>query len=146
MPPIDNKIPLNEPGIAGFATESWESAQDPRYGEGVPTTTHVTVTALGNITFPLYTVVNINEDDEISQAVVAAGESNANAILAMPIVMTTGQEMSVAVYREGHWNMDSLGWHASFNTDKLKRDAFLGSTSPTIFVSKKNFPNSAIDI
>jgi hypothetical protein len=146
MPPIDKKIPLNEPGIAGFATESWESAQDPRYGEGVPTTTHKTVTAIAALTLPLYSVVNINEDDEITLATVTAGVSNANAILAMPIAMTLGQEMSVAVYREGHWNMDSLNWHASFNTDKLKQDAFLGSDSPTIFVSKKKFPNNAIDI
>lgn len=146
MPPFENLIPNPEPGIAGFDTTSYGSPEEPRYGEGVPTTTHHLVTAAAALTLPLYSVVNIDEDDEITLAVVTAGVSNANAILAMPIAMTIGQEMSVAVYREGHWNQNALNWHASFNTDKLKQEAFQGSDSPTIFVSKKNFSNSAIDI
>lgn len=139
-------IPQNAPGIAGFATESWESTAEPRYGEGVPTTTHSTVTSIAALTLALYSVVNINEDDEITLAEFSAGVSNANAILAMPVVMANGDSMSVAVYREGHWDMNGLVWDDSFDTDEKKRKAFEGSISPTIFVSKKNFPNSAIDI
>jgi len=146
MPPIDNKIPNPEPGIAGFATESWESPQDPRYGEGVPTTTHREVTSAGAVNFPLYSVVNIADNGAITMAQVTAGESNANAILAAPAAFGVGDSMSLPFYREGHWNMDSLVWHASFNTDLLKQTAFEGSTSPNIFVSKKNFPNNAINI
>src|SRR5690606_1868600 len=105
MPPIDNKIPLNEPGIAGFATESWESAQEPRYGEGVPTTTHQTVKSTAGITLGLYSVVSVAEDGEIALAEHDGTEgSNAYGILAMPIALAAGQSMSVAFYREGHWN------------------------------------------
>lgn len=146
MAPIDNKIPRNDPGIAGFATESWESHEEPRYGDGVPTTTHQIVTSTAGVTLALYSIVNIDADGEITLAVYDADEPTATHILAMPIALTAGQEMSVALYREGHWNMNAMVWHSSFNTDAKKQHAFEGSISPTIFMSKHNFPNSAIDI
>lgn len=145
--PIDKHVPAPEPGIAGFSRESWDSDQDPRYGEGVPTTTHETVSSPGALNLKLYSVVNISAAGVISMAEYAAGESNANAILATAgAVFGAGDSMSLPFYREGHWNMDALVWHASFDTDEKKRRAFEGSISPNIFVSKKKFPNSAIDI
>lgn len=140
----DVKIPSNDPGIAGFATESYESAAEPRYGEGVPTTTHQTVTAVADVTFKLYSVVNINEDGEITLAEHDGTSSNATAILAAPAVFEDGDSMSLPFYREGHWAMDGLVWDASFDTDAKKAKAFEGSVSPTIFISKKLFSNTTI--
>ena len=142
----DNIIPLNDPGIAGFATESWQSAEEPRYGEGVPTTTHKTVTSAAAATFKLYAVVHIAANGAITMAEHDGTASDANAILAAPAAFTAGQSMSLPFYREGHWSMDGLVWDASFDTDAKKAAAFEGSTSPTIFVSKKLFTNAAIDI
>ena len=146
MPPIDKTIPNNEPGIAGFATESWQSHQDPRYGEGVPTTIHKTVTSAGAVVLPLYSVVNVAANGAITPAVVSGGVSNANAILAAPAAFGVGESMSLPFYKEGHWNQESLIWHASFNSDALKQSAFANDPSSNIYVSKKNFPNDAINI
>lgn len=142
----DKKIPLNEPGIAGFETESWASAEEPRYGENVATTTHERVTSTVALDLPLYTPVNITPAGVITQAVVATGVSNANALLAAPLSLAANQTMSIPVYREGHWSMTALNWHASYTTDALKIAAFQGGKSPTLFVSKKLFSNDAIDI
>lgn len=142
----DNKIPLNQPGIAGFATESWASAEEPRYGEGVAQTTHETVTSTGAATLPLYSVVAVDPaTGEIKMAEYTT-ESDAYAILAAPAVFTAGQSMSLPFYREGHWSMDGLVWDASFDTDEKKAKAFEGSRSPTLYVSKKLFNNDAINI
>lgn len=141
----DNKIPLNAPGIAGFATESWSSAEEPRYGEGVPHTTHEEVTSVGAATFALYSVVSVSPTGQIAMAEYTT-ESDAYAILAAPAAFTAGQSMSLPFYREGHWSMDGLVWDASFDTDEKKAKAFEGSRSPTIYVSKKLFNNDTIDI
>jgi hypothetical protein len=144
--PIDKTIPNPEPGIAGFSRESWQSPQDPRYGEGVPTTIHRVVTSAGAVVFPLYSVVNIAANGAITPAVISGGVSNANAILAAPATFGAGDSMSLPFYKEGHWNQDSMVWHASFNTDLLKQTAFANDPSSNIYISKKDFPNDAIAI
>lgn len=141
----ENKIPLNDPGIAGYRTESWEGPDEPRFGEGVLTTTHETVTAGDDINLKLYSVITI-QNGVIAMATHDGTESNAVGVLAAPIVMEEDQEMSVPIYREGHFEIDGLVWDASFNTDAKKIKAFEGSISPTIFVSRKKFKSSAIDI
>lgn len=140
----DVKIPQNQPGIAGFATESYESAAEPRYGENVATTTHELCSTVAALTLPLYSVINVSPTGVISLAVYDANENTATAILAEPIAMLANTSMSVVMYREGHWDMQALNWHASFDTDAKKRNAFEGGPSPTLFVSKKLFSNSTI--
>lgn len=56
---VDTNIPFGNPGIASFATESSAGPVEPRYGEGVPTTTHMTVTAGADLDLPLYSVVSV---------------------------------------------------------------------------------------
>lgn len=58
-----------------------------------------------------------------------------------PVVTGANQETTIDVYRTGHWNMDALVWHASFDTDEKKKRAFEGSLSPGNFVSKKKWSN-----
>lgn len=146
MAAADTKIPFPAPGIAGFATKSFSGPVEPRYGEGVHTTTHETVSVGADLELPIYSPVNVSTSGVLTQAVVASGSSNANAILGAPIKMVNGQSMSVPLIREGMFDMAALNWHSTFNTDKLKREAFQGSKSPTIFIQKKNFSNDAINI
>lgn len=144
----DRKIPLNAPGIAGFATESIGSTDDPRFGDTpAPTTTTVAVPA--SFTGALYEVVALGANG-IEKAVYAAdysaGGKRPYGILTAPVVTEVGQTTTVDVYRSGHWNMDALVWPASFDTEAKKKTAFEGSLSPTVFVSKKKFNSDAIDV
>lgn len=66
----------------------------------------------------------------------AGGSNRAFGILAQPMTMTNGQSATVPIYRSGHWNVDALTFDASYDNDEKKKGAFLGSFSPTIFVSK----------
>lgn len=268
----DTTLGHGAPGIASFATQSFGGPGEPRYGEGVPTTTHETVSAGADLNLPIYSVVSViagvlalatipgtaqgsasgtltianavpadgdtftingrtytfratpDDEDEIdigadiattraniiaaingdagegtlygegttanedvyatagsagvtnfiarnpgdegnaitlakvfatgangtvSGATLTGGSDDADAlpfgILAHPVVMTNGQSMSVAFYREGHWDMDQLNWSAGW-TDEMKRTAFEGSRSPNIFISKKKFNNDQIAV
>lgn len=135
---VDKNIPIGEPGVASFASETWGQAE-PRFGEGVPTTTTMTVTASGaDIDLPLYSVLGSDgllHDEAVGEPV---------GILAEPIFIADGDTMTFPIYREGHWNMDALNWHASYSTDALKKAAFEGSTSPNIFISKATHNSDAI--
>jgi hypothetical protein len=268
----DTTIGHGAPGIASFVTESFGSAGEPRYGEGVPTTTDEVVTVGADVDLPIYSVVSViagvlalasigtaqgaatgtitqavaaaaNNDtvtingrvytfktalsvgptvpnevlaganltasatnlaaaingttgagtlfstgttpnahvsatsaagvvtvtardpgDEgnaitlaevgsntsVSGATLTGGSDDPDAlpfgILAHPVVMLNGESMSVSFYREGHWDMDQLNWHASFATDAQKKKAFENSRSPNIFISKKKFNNNQIAV
>lgn len=63
------------------------------------------------------------------------------AIATAPVVTGAGQTTTIDVYRTGHWNMDALVWHPSFDTDEKKKRAFEGSLSPGNLVSKKKWNN-----
>lgn len=86
----------------------------------------------------------------VSGANLTGGSDDADAlpfgILAAPVVMTNGQEMDIPVYREGEWDMDQLVWGAGWNTDEQKKNAFTGSLSPTLYVSKKKYNNDQIAV
>lgn len=140
---VDNKIPTGEPGVAGFAMESWGNIGDVRYGDGELTTTELTITASGaDIDLALYSVINGTGVLADYNATPDAG--TADYILAEPILIADGDTMTVPVYRAGHFNMDALVWDASYDTDAKKAAAFEGSVSPTIFVSKPKHNSDAI--
>lgn len=67
-------------------------------------------------------------------------------ITTAPVVTGAGQQTTMDIYRGGHWDMDQLVWDESFDTDEKKKLAFEGSLSPNVFISKKKFNNSAIDV
>jgi len=143
----DHKIPRNEPGVAGFATESWGNNEEPRFGEGVADTIDIEVTAgAGGLVLPLYSVASYDRATKaLTLAAVTAGESDANCLTAMPINLAANATARVAVYVAGHWSMDALNWDASFATQTSKEGAF-EANRPTILVSKKKFSDDAIDI
>lgn len=55
----DTTLGFGNPGIASFASESFGGPSEPRFGEGVPTTTHETVTVGADTTLALYSVVSV---------------------------------------------------------------------------------------
>lgn len=258
---------LGAPGIAGFSRETFGGPDEPRYGEGVPHTTDLIVTAGADLNLPLYSVVSvingvlalaalslatgaatgaltltaagvnletvtigtrvytlvtgaldaankvkiganatetaanlvaaingaagagttyavgtlphpdvaatsaagvvtvIAEDAGNEGTVIATTETSTVAswgaatlqggnddsdlrpygILAMPVVMTNGQAMSVSFYRAGHWKMQALNFHASYVTDDSKKRAFENSLSPMILISKAKFDRKDIN-
>lgn len=140
---VDTNIPLGKPGVAEFKSESFGGPADIRYGEGALTTTEITITAPGGgLDLPLGAVIAAN--GTLANQAGATAPDRANYILAEPIVMAAAEVMTVAVYREGHFNMDALTWDASYTTDAQKAAAFEGSVSPTIFVSKPKHNADAI--
>jgi hypothetical protein len=66
-------------------------------------------------------------------------------ILTAPVNTGVGETTTVDVYRGGHWNMDALNWHSSFDTDDKKKHAFERSRSPGILISKKKWGNDVYD-
>lgn len=144
---VDNVIPRNDPGLAGFSTESYGSPEEPRFGEGVADTIDVEVTAgAGGLELNLYDVVSYNRSTHaMALAQVSAGVSNAEFILASKVSLAANQTARFPVYVDGHWNANALGWHASFNSRDLKEGAFEANRD-TILVSTKKFTSNAIDI
>lgn len=55
----DNTIPYGKPGIASFESETWGNKNEPRFGEGVPTTVSRQVTAAADLDLPLYSVISL---------------------------------------------------------------------------------------
>lgn len=86
----------------------------------------------------------------VSGATLTGGSDDPDAlpygILAHPVLMTNGQSMSIALYREGDWDMDALNWGPTFVTDEQKRKAFEGSLSPTIYIQKKKYDDNQITV
>lgn len=71
---IDTTIGNGAPGIASMATESFANAAEPRYGEGVPTTTPHLVTAGADLDLAIYSVISIS-----AAGVIALAKANAAA-------------------------------------------------------------------
>lgn len=140
---VDTNIPMGKPGVAEFKSETFGGPTELRFGEGVLTTTELTVTAGADIDLPIGAVLNL-AGSALADYNATRDAGCANYILAEPIVIANGATMTFAVYREGHFNMDALTWDASYDTDAKKKAAFEGSVSPTIFVSKPKHNADAI--
>lgn len=89
----DRYIPENTPGIAAFATESIGGRGDPRFGEGVPTTTTVTVPE--NSDFDLYAVVARLPNGNIVPAVYGTGGGVASGALTFSGVGTANDTVTI---------------------------------------------------
>lgn len=142
---VDTKIPLGSPGVASFASETFGGPDELRFGEGVLTTTEISLTASGAaVSLALGSVIDGNGGGILANQAGATPADRANYVLAEPIEIADGDTMIVPVYREGHFNMDALTWAASYVTTAHKTVAFEGSLSPTIFVSKPKHNADAI--
>lgn len=141
---VDNKVPYSEPGIAGFAKESWGNKQNWQYSD-TPALTTITipVTASG-------AAVEIDFLDVLNTTGGAAAQNGgtaalkANYIAATKITIADGDTKEVPVFVQGHFEMEALNWAATYDTDAKKKAAFQGSLSPTIFISKSAHDSDAI--
>ena len=137
----DNTIPHPAPGIASFETESWGQKDEIRFGDTPAIAErNQTVTSKAGITLPIYSVVNIADDDgEITLATSTTGVSNATHITAAPLVLAALDTTEAPMYEAGHFRQQALNFDATFNTDALKQDAFKGSDTPMILISKAKY-------
>ena len=135
----DNTIPLGKPGIASFESETYGNSAELRFGDTPAIVErNQTVTSTAGITLPLGAVVNI-DDGEITLATSTAGVSNATHITASPLVIGAGETMEAPMYEAGHFRQQALTFDATFNTDALKQNAFKGSDTPMIVISKAKY-------
>ena len=134
---VDTSIPNGAPGIASFAQESFGGIKDIRYGDGPwsETVLDIPIVAGADIDLPIFSV--IDSSGRLAENGGAAG-TEPYAVAVTPYSLLIGETDSIPVIRAGHLNMLALNWDASFVTDADKKDAFVGSDSPTIFVSKPN--------
>ena len=137
----DNTIPHPAPGIASFQTESWGQKDEVRFGDTPAIAErNQTILSTAGITLPIYSVVNIADDDgEITLATSTAGVSNATHITAAPLVLAALETMEAPMYEAGHFRQQALNFDASFTTDALKQNAFKGSDTPMILISKAKY-------
>lgn len=146
----DTTIGHGAPGVAMFATQSYGGPSEVRFGDtSVTTSTMPVVGPAGGLNLPIYSAVAIAADGVITLANAPAGEGvNAVAygILGHPLVMAAGEAGDVEIIRTGHFDLDQINFGAAYNTDALKRDAFIGSASPGILLSKKKYNNDQINV
>jgi hypothetical protein len=143
----DTILTQGNPGIASFGSDSVISSDEPRFGDGILETTICDVTATADMDLPIYSVVSL--DGTTMALATMSGDpaaSDAYGILTAPLVLADGASTQIAVYRTGKFNMNALNWDDSFSTDALKKAAFEGSLSPTIFIEKPLFDSDNINI
>ena len=141
---VDSKVPYGEPGIAGFDKESWGNKQNWQYGDTPALTTKTLSFAASGADIDIVFLGVIAEDGDPAVYNAVPSAATANYIAATTITITDGDTKSVPVYVMGHFEQEALTWDASYDTDAKKQAAFVGSVSPTIFVSKGNFDSDAI--
>lgn len=138
----DNTIPHPAPGIASFETESWGNKSEVLFGDTPAIAErNQTIASTAGITLPIYSVVNIAANNQITLAAMAGdpAASNATHITAAPIVLGAGETMEAPMYEAGHFRQQALNFAASFTTDAMKQDAFKGSDTPMILISKAKY-------
>lgn len=90
----DTTLPQGSPGIASFATQSYGGPAEPRYGEGVPTTTDQVVAANADLNLPIYSVVSVI-GGVLSLAVLGASTGFATGTITLSVAVPTAGETVV---------------------------------------------------
>lgn len=140
----DNTIPHGKPGIASFESASYGNANEVRFGDTPAIAErNETVASTAGIDLPLYSVVSVAADGQITLASSTGGVSNATHITASPLLLGAGEMMEAPLYEAGHFRQQALNFGPSFNTDALKQAAFKGSDTPMILVSKAKYTDDA---
>jgi hypothetical protein len=146
--PVDEMIPRRDPAGSTFNTRSYAGPLEPFFDAQAEVVDIDVPYTLGATTdFAELSVVNYNEaTGAITMAQYSAGASNANAILAQPLQGESGDTGRVALHTSGHWSTLALIYHASFDTNAKKEQAFLKSDRPMLRASTPKFQAGAIDI
>ncbi len=141
---VDNKVPYSAPGIAGFEKQTWGNRQNWQYGDTPALTTlSISITSgVGGLTIAFLDVLDAAGGPALQAGATAADK--ANYIAATDITIPASTTVDFPVYVQGHFEMNALNWDASYTTDAMKKAAFQGSLSPTIYVSKGNYDSDAI--
>jgi hypothetical protein len=126
---------LKGPGVAALQTEEFTEAEL-FTGDAPVFTTNETLLDQ-NADTPAYTVVGrITASKKVTKSNPGASDGSQYPIgITCYAVPDPGADKTIAIYRGGMFNPDRLTWHASFNTDLLKRLAF-EDKQPTIFIKK----------
>jgi len=120
----DTTIPYGDPGVASFATHSFD-ANELFTGDKPITTTEEVVAAatIDSADLPAFSVVGRDANGELVMA-----KTSATAVKPIGITVNTvkqdATDRRVAVYRTGCFNPAMLNFHADYNTDAKKRLAF----------------------
>lgn len=142
---VDNKVPLGNPGIAEFSSETWGNVNELLISDTPAQVTQtITVTASGaDVTITLGQV--LAADGAAADQAGATAADKACYIGATNIVVADGTSKEVPVYRAGHYDMDALTWDASYDTDAKKKAAFDDAgVSPMIFIGKRKFNSDGL--
>ena len=135
---VDNKVPLGNPGIAEFSSETWGNTNPMLYSD-TPALVEkpITVAASGaDVEIALGQVLAADGSAAAQDGATAADK--ACYIAACSIVVADGDSALVPVYHAGHFDMDALTWDATYDTDAKKEAAFSDAgVNPTIFISKR---------
>lgn len=131
---VDTSLPNADPGIASFAQESFGDVKELLFGDQqrVDTVLDIPTVAVADIDLPIFSVVD--KSGRLAEQAGLAG-TEPYGVTTTPISLLIGETDSIAVIRAGHLNMQVLNWDATFTTDAQKKEAFVGSESPTLFVS-----------
>lgn len=137
-------IPRGNPGLAG-GVEREDFTQFALLLSDVPpifVEEHPVATTAAATTYALYSVVGLNNAGAISGLASNIDGSNAagaRGILAGQVVtVTSGTLPRAKLYKGGHFNMDSLVWHANFDNDAKREAAFRGAPAPVQIVVGAN--------
>lgn len=92
---VDTKIPYGRPGVAEFESQTLGGPREPRFGEGVPTTTHHEVTITGEVDWPIHAVVAMANGAMALATVGAAAGFASGTITVSSTGPTNGQEIYI---------------------------------------------------
>ena len=135
-------IPYPETGLAAFEALDSHSAgillsgSDPKLEPGFPMEI-----AVGQA-LKMFEVVGLNAGGKLVPAVYDADPQDpafvqAIGVCTQAVAAPTGTGVTVPIFLAGCFNPDALIWHASWNTDAKKAEAFRGSPTPTRVTIRK---------
>jgi hypothetical protein len=128
------KMPYLEAGLASFeALDSFTqgfllSGSDPKLEPGFPMPMKV------GQALRQFEVLTLDENDLL---VPAQDGEPAMFVCTQAVAAPTGTGVTVPVWHTGCFNPDALLWHASYDTDAKKANAFRGAPSPTRIMIRK---------
>jgi hypothetical protein len=123
----DVKIPYPEAGLAAFeALDTW-SADLLISGSWPELQPGVTFIVTADEVLTQFQVVGLTA----GKLVPATTTVTPIGIMSQSVTGNAGGTTTVSVLMSGCFNPDMLGWDATFATDALKANAFMGAPSPT---------------
>jgi hypothetical protein len=129
----DVTVPYMEAGQAAFEPLDTYLQNFLLSGQYPPLATGIPMVLEENLTVSQFHVLGLNGNNRLVPAV--EGVTQAQFICTQAVTTGAGETTkTVSVFYSGNFNPDALVWDASYNSDALKRAAFMGAPSPTQIV------------